>query len=120
MISPVAPSTGGAAAAMGSQSAAVRALGIPGISTTYKTGMLTGILGDLATPAGPAVASRLRLLAALIGGALASGVTFAQAPRLAPLIPLVPLACAIGIAARARPGTVGARQDPPDNGERTG
>ena len=96
---------GGAAAAMGSQSAAVRALGIPGVSTTYMTGMLTDILGDLANPAGPAVASRVRLLAALIGGALASGITFAQAPRLAPLIPLVPLACAIGIAARARQGT---------------
>ena len=110
---------GGAAAAMGSQSVAVRALGIPGISTTYMTGMLTGILGDLAAPAGPAVGSRLRLLAALIGGAIASGITYAQAPRLAPLIPLAPLACAIGIAASTRSGTAGAQRDPPDSGKRT-
>jgi uncharacterized membrane protein YoaK (UPF0700 family) len=111
---------GGAAAAMGSQSAAVRALGIPGISTTYMTGMLTGVLADLAAPAGPAVGSRLRLLAALIGGAIASGITYTQAPRLAPLIPLAPLACAIGIAASTRSGTAGARRDPPDSAERTG
>jgi uncharacterized membrane protein YoaK (UPF0700 family) len=110
----------GAAAAMGSQSAAVNALGIPGISTTYMTGMLTGILADLATPAGPAVGSRLRLLAALIVGAVASGITYAQAPRLAPLIPLATLACAIGIAASVRFGTGGAQHDSPDSGKRTG
>ncbi len=92
----------GAAAAMGSQSAAVLALGITGISTTYMTGLLTGVLGDLVTPAGPAVGSRLRLLATMIGGAVAGGITYAQAPRLAPLIPLAPLAFVIGIAARTR------------------
>jgi Protein of unknown function (DUF1275) len=111
----------GAAAAMGSQSAAVNALGIPGISSTYMTGMLTGMLADLAAPAAPAgpdVASRLRLIAMLIAGAIASGITYAQAPRLAPLIPLASLACVIGIAASARTrtartGTAGARGDPP-------
>lgn len=109
-----------AAAAMGSQSAAVSALGIPGTSTTYMTGMLTGILADLATPAGPAVGSRLRLLGLLIVGAVASGVTYAQAPRLAPLIPIAPLACAIGIAASARFGTADAQRDSPDSGKRPG
>jgi uncharacterized membrane protein YoaK (UPF0700 family) len=109
---------GGAAAAMGSQSAAVRALGIPGISTTYMTGLLTGVLGDLVVPGAPAVGGRLRLLAALIVGAVASGITYAQAPRLAPLIPLAPLACAIGIAAGARSGTAGVRRDSPDNEKR--
>jgi uncharacterized membrane protein YoaK (UPF0700 family) len=88
----------GAAAAMGIQAAAVRALAIPGITTTYMTGMLTGILADLAAPAGPAVGSRLRLLATLIAGAVAGGITYAQAPRIAPLIPLAVLACAIGLA----------------------
>ena len=110
----------GAAAAMGSQSAAVRALGIPGISSTYMTGMLTGILADLTAPAGPAVTSRLRLLAMLIAGAIASGITYAQAPRLAPLIPLGLLACVIGIAARMRTRTAGARDDPPDSDQRAG
>jgi uncharacterized membrane protein YoaK (UPF0700 family) len=102
----------GAAAAMGGQSAAVRALAIPGISTTYMTGMLTGILADLATPAGRPVGSRLRLLATLIAGAIAGGIAYAQAPRLAPLIPLVPLAWAIGLAASTRPGMVGPQGDP--------
>ncbi len=111
---------GGAAVAMGSQSIAVRALGMPGISTTYMTGMLTGILSDLAAPAGPAVGSRLRLLAALIGGAIAGGITYAQAPRLAPLIPLAPLACAIAIAASTRSGTASAQRDSPESGKRAG
>ncbi len=111
---------GGAATAMGSQSAAVRALRIPGISTTYMTGMLTGILADLAAPARPAVGSRLRLLAALIGGAVASGITYAQESRLAPLIPLALLACAIGIAASTRSGTAGAARARPDRGPQTG
>jgi uncharacterized membrane protein YoaK (UPF0700 family) len=102
----------GAAAAMGSQSAAVRALGIPEISSTYMTGMLTGILADLAAPAGHAIASRLRLLAMLIVGAIASGVTYTQAPRLAPLIPLALLACVIGIAARLRTRTADAGRSP--------
>jgi hypothetical protein len=74
------------------------------------TGMLTGVLADLAALGGPAVPGRLRLLAALIGGPNTSGITFTQAPRLAPLIPLGPLACAVGIPAsiRSRPGTAGA------------
>ncbi len=71
---------------------------------------------DLATPGGPAVGSRLRLLAALIAGAIAGGITYAQAPRLAPLIPLVPLACAIGIATSTRPGMAAAQHDPSNSG----
>jgi uncharacterized membrane protein YoaK (UPF0700 family) len=110
---------GGAAAAMGSQSVAVIALGIPGVSTTYMTGMLTGVLADLAAPAGPAVGGRLGVLAALIGGAIASGITYTQAPRLAPLIPLAALVSAIGIAARIRSGTDGAQRDSPDSGNQT-
>jgi uncharacterized membrane protein YoaK (UPF0700 family) len=110
----------GTAAAMGCQSAAVKALGIPGISATYMTGMLTGLLADLVVPGGPADGSRLRLLAMLIAGAIASGVTYAQAPRLAPLIPFVILACAIGVAARTRSVPAGAHGDPPDSGTRPG
>ena len=109
-----------AAAAMGIQSAAVRALGAPRISTTYLTGMLTGILADLAAPAGPAVASRLRLLAMLIVGAIASGITYTQAPRLAPLIFIAPLASVIGIAACTRTRTAGARSDPSDRDHQIG
>ena len=54
--------------------------------------MPTGILDDLAAPARPAVADRLRLLAMLIASAVAAGITHAEAARLAPLVLLVPLA----------------------------
>jgi uncharacterized membrane protein YoaK (UPF0700 family) len=110
----------GTAAAMGSQGAAVKALQIPEISSTYMTGMLTGILADLAAPAGPAVASRLRLIAMLIVGATASGITYAQVPRLAPLIPVASLACVIGIAVGARTRTAGPRDDPQGSDQRPG
>ncbi len=76
------------------------------------TGMLTGLLADLAAPGGKPVASRLRLLAMLIAGAIASGVTYIQAPRLAPLIPLALLAGVLGIAAGTRTRRAGARGDP--------
>ncbi len=89
-----------AAAAMGSQSAVVLALGIPGISSTYDRD------ADRHTRrpgrARPAFTSRLRLLATLIAGAIASGITYAQAPRLAPLIPVALLACVIGLATSIR------------------
>jgi len=90
----------GAALAMGSQSATVLALRISGISTTYMTGMLTGILGDLATSGRRGLNYRLTLLALLIAGAAASGITFAHEPLLVPLIPLAPLLAAIVISVR--------------------
>jgi uncharacterized membrane protein YoaK (UPF0700 family) len=90
----------GAAAAMGVQGAAVRALGVPDISTTYMTGMLTGILADLATGTRAGLGRRLGLLGMLVLGALASGITFAQAPRLTPLIPLAALSGAIALTLR--------------------
>jgi uncharacterized membrane protein YoaK (UPF0700 family) len=74
----------------------------PGNLTTYMTGMLTGILAELAAPGRSALTSRLRLLAMLIAGAVASGVTYTQAPRRAPLIPVALLACVIGLAASTR------------------
>jgi uncharacterized membrane protein YoaK (UPF0700 family) len=84
-----------AALAMGGQSATVFSLRIPGISTTYMAGMLTGILGDLATSGRHGLGYRLALLGLLIAGAVASGITYAQAPRLVPLILLAPLLATI-------------------------
>ena len=89
-----------AAMAMGGQSATVISLGIPGISTTFMTGMLTGVLADLVTAPGRDLRFRLVLLALLIGGAVASGFAFTEAPRLAPLVILVPIAGAWLAAAR--------------------
>ncbi len=85
------------------------------------TGMLTGVLADLATAGRPG----RRKQAADLGDAHrgrhhAGGVAYAQAPRLAPLIPLAPIACAIAIAASTLSGPTGARRDPSDSGKPTG
>ncbi len=94
----------GAAVAMGIQSAAVRALGVPGLSTTYLTGTLTAVLGDLAAARGSAsLRRRVVLLIMLVAGAAVSGVLVTQAPRLAPLIPLALLAGVIATAIFASP-----------------
>ncbi|HUC57156.1 MAG TPA: YoaK family protein [Streptosporangiaceae bacterium] len=86
-----------AALAMGAQSATVIAFKLPGVSTTYMTGMLTGVLGDLATPARHEVRLRLTLLAMLIAGAVASGFAYTEEPRLAPLVILTPIAFALTV-----------------------
>jgi uncharacterized membrane protein YoaK (UPF0700 family) len=81
---------GVAAFAMGGQSAAVRALGVTDVSTTFFTGTLTDAVRGLAGP-GPARWSRAASgLVALVVGAAAEGalLTYGQ-PRLGPLLPLV-------------------------------
>jgi uncharacterized membrane protein YoaK (UPF0700 family) len=93
---------GTAALAMGGQSVAVIAMRMPGVSATYMTGMLTGILGDLATAGRAGVGYRLALLGMLVAGAIASGLAFSQEPRLVPIVFLCPLAGAIALA-RLRP-----------------
>ncbi|MET7761540.1 YoaK family protein [Streptomyces sp. NPDC005336] len=75
-----------AALAMGGQSGLVRAIGPPGMSTTYLTGILTGLLVDLA------LTGRVRwinaaLLAALVAGAAGGGLLIAHAARAAPALP---------------------------------
>jgi uncharacterized membrane protein YoaK (UPF0700 family) len=79
---------------MGIQSAAVRALGAPGLSSTFFTGTLTDTVRDL-TGAGPlrwsAGASGL---VALVAGAAAEGAVLTYGPqRLGPLLPLVIVCC---------------------------
>jgi uncharacterized membrane protein YoaK (UPF0700 family) len=88
------------ALAMGGQSAAVIAMRMPGVSATYMTGMLTGILGDLASTGRAGVGYRLALLGMLVIGAIGSGLAFSQEPRLVPIVFLCPLA---GATALARP-----------------
>jgi hypothetical protein len=83
---------------MGGQSAVVIALRMPGVSATYMTGMLTGILGDLATAGRAGVGYRLGLLGMLAAGAIGSGFAFTEEPRLAPIVFLSPLAGAAAIA----------------------
>lgn len=76
--------------AMGLQSGAVIALGVVGISTTYVTGTLTGLIGELATATGSRRdwARRAGLVAAILVGAACSGLLVLHARRAAPALPL--------------------------------
>jgi uncharacterized membrane protein YoaK (UPF0700 family) len=92
---------GVAAFAMGGQSAAVRALGVTDVSTTFFTGTLTDAVRGLAGP-GPARWSRAASgLVALVAGAAAEGalLTYGQ-PRLGPLLPLVLVGCVAALSLR--------------------
>lgn len=95
-----------AAAAMGMQSAAVRALGAGNFSTTYLTGQLTGLVSTLVTPGKPRWPGWRQAgpLLALISGALLAGLLIARAPRAIPVITFAPLAVVLAaeLAARLR------------------
>ncbi|MGH3026684.1 MAG: YoaK family protein [Gaiellaceae bacterium] len=90
-----------AAIAMGIQSATVKELGAPGLSTTYMTGTLTGVLAGLASSrhrdsgSGWAVAR----LAALICGAAVTALLVRHAAYAMPLLPLCALASGAAIVA---------------------
>lgn len=82
---------GVSALAMGVQSGAVRALGVPGVTTTYVTGTLTGLVGGLASAVG-APAERVRrvgVLVALLAGAAGGGLLVVGVRTLAPVLPLL-------------------------------
>lgn len=95
---------GTAAAAMGMQSGAVRALGAGNFSTTYLTGQLTGVVSTLVTPGKPRWPGwhQAGPLLALICGAVLSGVLIAVAPDAIPVIMLVPLAAVLAAELPAR------------------
>lgn len=77
---------GFSALAMGIQSAAVSALGVSGVSTTYVTGMLTGLVGEMGSRSERA--RRGAILAALLVGAACGGLLLVSARRIAPVLPL--------------------------------
>ncbi|MBV8950728.1 MAG: DUF1275 domain-containing protein [Actinobacteria bacterium] len=88
------------AAAMGLQTGAVRALAVPGISTTYVTGTLSGLVGELAVSAG-SERDRVRR-GAVVGGLTAGaacGVLLVRHARC--LAPVLPLAVALFVIAAA-------------------
>jgi uncharacterized membrane protein YoaK (UPF0700 family) len=84
-----------AAFAMGMQSAAVRALGVAGLSSTFFTGTLTETVRDLTGPGPLRWSPASSGLVALVAGAAAQGavLTYGQ-QRLGPLLPLV-LVCGV-------------------------
>jgi uncharacterized membrane protein YoaK (UPF0700 family) len=91
-----------AAFAMGMQSAAVRALGVASLSSTFFTGTLTDVVRDLAR--GPRRWSPgASGLAALVAGAAAQGalLTFG-AQRIAPLLPLALVGAVAVLSLRVR------------------
>jgi uncharacterized membrane protein YoaK (UPF0700 family) len=108
-----------AALAMGVQSAAVGALGVAGLSSTFFTGTLKSVVTGL-TGHRPLRWSRDATgLAALIAGAAAQGAMLAYGQRLAPLLPLA-IVCAVavlglGLGGSSRPGD----SAPPSPGEET-
>ena len=84
-----------AAFAMGMQSAAVRALGVAGLSTTFFTGTLTETVRDLTGPGPVRWSSGASGLVALVAGAAAEGAVLTSGQqRLGPLLPLV-LVCGV-------------------------
>jgi len=87
---------------MGIQAAAVRALA-PGMSTTYVTGTLTGLLSELSA-LGTVSGDRRRrasIVVALAFGAILSAFALSTVPVVAPAIPLVVIG---GVLAVARSG----------------
>ncbi|MFI0776805.1 YoaK family protein [Streptomyces sp. NPDC021212] len=77
-----------ASLAMGGQSGLVRATGPPGMSTTYLTGTLTGLLVDMARDGRVRWVS-VALLAALVAGAALGGLLVTHAAPVAPALPTV-------------------------------
>jgi uncharacterized membrane protein YoaK (UPF0700 family) len=90
-----------AAFAMGIQSAAVSALGVAGLSSTFFTGTLTETVRDLARPGPPRWTSGATRLVALIAGAAAEGavLTYGQ-QRLGPLLPTLLVCCVAALSLR--------------------
>jgi uncharacterized membrane protein YoaK (UPF0700 family) len=87
---------GVAAVAMGIQSSAVRSLAEPGLSSTYMTGTLTGLVS--AVIAGEGLSGQRRNIAVLVAvvlGAAVAGVLVVEAPRAAPAVALAALGAVI-------------------------
>ena len=90
-----------AAVVMGIQSAAVRALGVAGLSSTFFTGTLTDTVRDLTGPGPLRWSVGASGLVALVAGAAAEGAVLTYGPqRLGPLLPLVLICCVAALSLR--------------------
>ena len=90
-----------AALVMGIQSAAVRALGVAGLSSTFFTGTLTDTVRDLTGPGPLRWSAGASGLVALVAGAAAEGAVVTYGPqRLGPLLPLVLVCCVAALSLR--------------------
>lgn len=87
------------AVGMGLQSGAVRSLPVSGVSTTYITGTLTGLLAELANRRKkPDTARRVGVLVGLLAGAAVGGVLLSEAPAWAPVVPVLLVTAVIAVA----------------------
>ena len=90
-----------AALVMGIQSAAVRALGATGLSSTFFTGTLTDTVRGLTGPGPLRWSAGASALVALVAGAAAEGAVLSYGPqRLGPLLPLVIVCCVAALSLR--------------------
>ena len=90
-----------AALVMGIQSAAVRALGVAGLSSTFFTGTLTDTVRDLTGPGPLRWSVGASGLVALVAGAAAEGAVLTYGPQhLGPLLPLVLVCCVAALSLR--------------------
>lgn len=92
--------------AMGVQSGAVRAVGVPGLSTTHLTGTLVAVLGELATGRGWQWRN-ISILTGLVIGAAGGGALVVHAPAAAPALPVGVLALVLvaSVPRSCRPST---------------
>ena len=89
--------------AMGVQSAAARRCAVSGVSTTYITGTLTGLMADLAVLGIASVnwGRSAAVLAALVAGAALGALVQARFPIAAPIVPAVLLGALVVVASTA-------------------
>jgi len=88
--------------AMGIQAATARALA-PGMSTTYVTGTLTGLLSELSALGSVSEdrSRRASIVVALALGAVAGALALVTVPALAPAIPLVVIGAVLVVRSRS-------------------
>lgn len=90
-----------AATALGIQSSAVQGLGVPGLSSTYLTGTLTALIGDVAARSPlPVLLPRVQTLLALMTGAAVGALVLNYQPVLSPLLLIGPLLAVLAAAGR--------------------
>jgi uncharacterized membrane protein YoaK (UPF0700 family) len=105
----VAVLLGLSAIAMGLQSGAVRALGVPGVFTTAATATVIGLMSDLAAHTRAKDTARLSMvLGGLLAGAAAGGLLLTHLRTYAAVLPL---AVTLVVIARARRGGLAERHD---------
>ena len=91
------------AVALGMQSSTTQRFGVSGLSTTYLTGTLTGVVIRLASGGSLHEAvDNTQILVALVAGAVAGGALTLHAPVCAPLVPVLGVAGVVAFVTRAR------------------